>query len=45
MEENNIEDIILFTYALGEADTNVLQEMSCEFNGIMFEIESIATQS
>ena len=42
-QTSGIEDIILFTYAMGEADTSVLQEMSCEFNGIMFEIDEIST--
>lgn len=32
-------NINLFTYAFGsEADKDLLQQLSCEFNGIMFEI-------
>jgi hypothetical protein len=35
----SIGDIILFTYAMQVVDPIVLLEMSCEFNGIMFELD------
>ena len=39
-------DITLFTYALGSgADTTILQELACEYSGIMFEIQDSASDS
>ena len=39
-------DISLFTYALGSgANKTILQDLACEYKGIMFEIEDSASDS
>ena len=45
MVSKGVDDIILFTYAMEVIDPSVLLDMSCQYNGIMFEILTTMEES